>query len=193
MIWSSLVKSACVAIALSGFSPPQAGAIEMQGFEPDVDAERRDDLESVYRASRRDGCGAARRRLPSRRDRGRRLSGRLSGRSLSWRRLPAAESTMAEASTAAVTAAGRGPAGIAGDRAARSRPAPQSVCSQPELRRPMRALPPAPGCAGTIPIRAIATASGTPASRQSNWGPIGAAEIGRPGISGASTRFSGRR
>jgi hypothetical protein len=31
MIRSSLVKSACVAIALSGFSPPQAGAIEMQG------------------------------------------------------------------------------------------------------------------------------------------------------------------
>ena len=28
MIRSSLVKSACVAIALSGFSPPQAGAIE---------------------------------------------------------------------------------------------------------------------------------------------------------------------
>jgi hypothetical protein len=34
MIRSSLVKSACVAIALSGFSPPQAGAIEMQGFNP---------------------------------------------------------------------------------------------------------------------------------------------------------------
>ncbi len=34
MIRSSLVKSACVAIALSGFSPPQAGAIEMEGFNP---------------------------------------------------------------------------------------------------------------------------------------------------------------
>jgi hypothetical protein len=34
MIQSSLVKSACVAIALSGFSPPQAGAIEMQGSNP---------------------------------------------------------------------------------------------------------------------------------------------------------------
>jgi hypothetical protein len=34
MIRSSLVKSACVAIALSGFSPPQAGAIEMQGSNP---------------------------------------------------------------------------------------------------------------------------------------------------------------
>ena len=34
MIWSSLVKSACVAIALSGFSPPQASAIEMQGSNP---------------------------------------------------------------------------------------------------------------------------------------------------------------
>ena len=31
MIRSSLVKAACVAIVLSGFSPPQAGAIEMQG------------------------------------------------------------------------------------------------------------------------------------------------------------------
>jgi hypothetical protein len=31
MFRSSLVKSACVAIALSGFCPPQAGAIEMQG------------------------------------------------------------------------------------------------------------------------------------------------------------------
>ena len=34
MIRSSSVKSACVAIALSGFSPPQAGAIEMQGSNP---------------------------------------------------------------------------------------------------------------------------------------------------------------
>ena len=34
MIRSSLVKSACVAIALSGFSPPQAGAIETQGSNP---------------------------------------------------------------------------------------------------------------------------------------------------------------
>src|SRR6201987_6088358 len=34
MIRSSLVKSACVAIALSSFSPPQAGAIEMQGSNP---------------------------------------------------------------------------------------------------------------------------------------------------------------
>ena len=31
---SSLVKSACVAIALFGFSAPQAGAIEMQGSNP---------------------------------------------------------------------------------------------------------------------------------------------------------------
>src|SRR5580693_3242307 len=34
MIRSSLVKSACVAIALLGFSPPQAGAIELQGSNP---------------------------------------------------------------------------------------------------------------------------------------------------------------
>jgi hypothetical protein len=34
MIRSSLVKSACVAIALLGFSAPQAGAIEMQGSNP---------------------------------------------------------------------------------------------------------------------------------------------------------------
>ncbi len=34
MIRSSLVKSACVAIALSGFSPPQARAIEFQGSNP---------------------------------------------------------------------------------------------------------------------------------------------------------------
>jgi hypothetical protein len=34
MIRASLVKSACMAIALSGFSPPQAGAIEMQGSNP---------------------------------------------------------------------------------------------------------------------------------------------------------------
>jgi hypothetical protein len=34
MIRSSLVKSACVAIALSGFSPPQAGAIEMRASNP---------------------------------------------------------------------------------------------------------------------------------------------------------------
>jgi hypothetical protein len=34
MIRSTLVKAACVAIALSGFSPPQAGAIEMQASNP---------------------------------------------------------------------------------------------------------------------------------------------------------------
>jgi hypothetical protein len=34
MIRASLVKSCCVAIALSGFSPLQAGAIEMQGLNP---------------------------------------------------------------------------------------------------------------------------------------------------------------
>jgi hypothetical protein len=34
MIRSSLVKSACVAIALSGFSPPQAGALEMRASNP---------------------------------------------------------------------------------------------------------------------------------------------------------------
>ena len=34
MIRSSLVKSACVAIALLGFSAPQAGAIEPQGSNP---------------------------------------------------------------------------------------------------------------------------------------------------------------
>ena len=34
MIWSSLVKSACVAIALLGLSAPQAGAIELQGSNP---------------------------------------------------------------------------------------------------------------------------------------------------------------
>ena len=34
MIRSSLVKSACVAIALSGLCPPEAGAIEMQGSNP---------------------------------------------------------------------------------------------------------------------------------------------------------------
>jgi hypothetical protein len=34
MIRSSLVKSACVAIALSGFSPPEAGAVEMPGLNP---------------------------------------------------------------------------------------------------------------------------------------------------------------
>ncbi len=34
MIWSSLVKGACVAIALLGFSAPQASAIELQGTNP---------------------------------------------------------------------------------------------------------------------------------------------------------------
>src|SRR5271156_4537543 len=34
MIRSSLVKSACVAIGLLGFSAPQAGAIELQGSNP---------------------------------------------------------------------------------------------------------------------------------------------------------------
>ena len=39
MIRSSLVKSACVAIALLGFSAPQADAIEMQGSNPTAHAE----------------------------------------------------------------------------------------------------------------------------------------------------------
>ena len=39
MIWSSLVKSACVAIALLGFSAPQAGAIEIQGSNPSATVE----------------------------------------------------------------------------------------------------------------------------------------------------------
>jgi hypothetical protein len=34
MIRSSLVKGACVAIALSGFSPPRAGAMEMRASNP---------------------------------------------------------------------------------------------------------------------------------------------------------------
>lgn len=34
MIRSSLIKSACVAIALAGFSPSEAGALEMQGSNP---------------------------------------------------------------------------------------------------------------------------------------------------------------
>jgi hypothetical protein len=34
MIRSSLIKSACVAIALLGLSAPQAGAIELQGSNP---------------------------------------------------------------------------------------------------------------------------------------------------------------
>ena len=68
MIRSSLVKSACVSIALSGFSPPQAGAIEMQGSESGGAVERRADLEGVYRPSRRDPSRASRRRLPSRRN-----------------------------------------------------------------------------------------------------------------------------
>ena len=34
MIRSSLVKSACLVIALSSFCPPEAGAIEMQGSNP---------------------------------------------------------------------------------------------------------------------------------------------------------------
>ena len=76
MIWSSLVKSACVAIALSGFSAPPAGAIEMQGSNPSASLSDGMISKVVYGPSRRDRCGAARRRLPSRRNRRRRLSRR---------------------------------------------------------------------------------------------------------------------
>src|ERR1700727_3906971 len=41
MIRSSLVKSACVAIALLGFSAPQAGAIELQGSTPSAQLNER--------------------------------------------------------------------------------------------------------------------------------------------------------
>ena len=192
MIRSSLVKSACVAIALSGFSPPQAGAIEMEGFNP-APMLNEGMISKAYIAHR--GVTAVGPRGGVYHRGGTAVGGYRGGAIAAEfivAAFTAAESTMAAGSTAAVTAAGRVPAGIAGDRAARLRPAPQSVCSQQELPRPMRALHPRQGCAGTIPIRAIATAFGMPASRQSNWGPIGAAEsVARD--SGASTRFSGRR
>ena len=62
-------------------------------------------------------------------------------------------------------AAGRGPAGIAGVRAARSRPALLSACSLQGQRRPTRALRPRQDCAGTTPTQATSRDSGTPASR----------------------------
>ena len=83
MIRSSLVKSACVAIALSGFSPPQAGAIEMQGSNPTPMLNDGIISKAYFRPPRRDRCWSPRRRLSSWRNLSRRL--RLSRRGLSRR------------------------------------------------------------------------------------------------------------
>ena len=47
MIWSSLVKSACVAIALSGFSRAAGRRHRNAGVQPGGAVERGHDLESV--------------------------------------------------------------------------------------------------------------------------------------------------
>ena len=142
MIRSSLVASACAAIALSGFSPPQASAIEMQGSNPT--AQMGEGMISkvvvVHRGATAVGPrGGVYHRGGTRRLSGRRgLSGRgLSRRWLSRRRLPVRRVCPAcppsprpssppppfflPPNPPPPPAAGRGRAGIAGARAARSR------------------------------------------------------------------------
>ena len=166
MIRSSLVKGACVAIALLGVSASQAGAIEIQGSNPTAQLSE-GMISKAYIAHRgatavgprggvyhRGGTavggyrgGAYRRRGLSRR--------RLSRRGLSWR----------AASIAAATAAGPGPVGTAGARAARSRRAPRSGFSRPARPSPTLASRRRRAYAGITPIPATARASGTPASK----------------------------
>ncbi len=87
MIRSSLVKSACVAIALSGFSPPQAGAIEMQGSNP-TPMLNDGMISKAYIAHRGVTAVGPRGGVYHRGGPRWRLSGgRLSRRGLSWRRL----------------------------------------------------------------------------------------------------------
>ena len=130
MIRSSLVKSACVAIALLGFSAPQAGAIEIQGSNPA--ASLSDGLISKAFIAHRGATAVGPRGGVYHRG-GTAVGGYHGGAyrggvyrggaygyhggALSRRRYPAA---------------GLGPAGIAGDRAARSRPARRWACSLQE-------------------------------------------------------------
>src|SRR5258708_37502331 len=83
-------------------------------------------------------------------------------------------------------AAGRGPAGIAGVRAARSRLALRSACWLLGLQRFTQAGRPRRDYAGTIPTRAIGRDSGTPASR--NSGLLLSTRVGRPFATQASGR-----
>ena len=143
MIRSSLVKSACVAIALLGFSAPQAGAIEMQGSNPT--ASLSDGLISkVYIAHRGVTAVGPRGGVYHR-------GGTVAGRGYGgvYRggvyRGGVYTATMA-AFIAAATAAGLGRAGIAGDPAARLRPALRWACSP--LARP--SLMQAAASAGTV-------------------------------------------
>src|SRR5271169_2888811 len=71
---------------------------------------------------------------------------------------------MAQGSTAEDMAAGRGPAGIAGARAARSRLALLSACSLRGRLSPTRASRRRRDYAGTTPTQATGRDSGTPAS-----------------------------
>ena len=77
-------------------------------------------------------------------------------------------------------AAGRGPAGIAGVRAARSRPALRSACSLQGLPRLTQARRPRRDCAGTTPTRAIGRDFGTPASKPRTMGPAEASVAAAP-------------
>ena len=137
---------------------------KMQGSNPSAQLSEGPDLESVYRASRRDPSGTPRRRLSSRRHRSRRLWRRYRGGAYRGGVFYCGGASMV-ASTAAGTAVGLGRGGTAGAPAARSPPAPLSACSLLEPRRLTRDLRPRRDCAGITPIQATATASGTPANK----------------------------
>ena len=156
MIRSSLVKSACVAIALSGFSPPQASAIEMQGSNPT--AQMSEGMISKVVVVHRGATAVGPRGGVYHRG-GTYRGGVYRGGSIT------AGFIAAEATGTAGMAAGRGPAGIAGARAARSPPAQPSACLPPEPPSPTPASRRRPACAGTTPTRATGRGSGTPARR----------------------------
>ena len=143
MIRSSLVKSACVAIALSGFGPPQAGAVEMmQGSDlaPLMSEGMISKVVMVHRGvTARGPHGGVYHRGGTYRGGAYRGGAYRGG-------LPWGGAIAAAGSTAEDMAAGRGPAGIAGVRAARSRQALRSACSRQEPPRLTRAS----ASAGTV-------------------------------------------
>ena len=145
MLRSSLVKSACVAIALSGFGASQAGAIEMvQGSDPAalMSEGMISKVVIVHRGAT--ARGAPRRRLSSRRD----LSAAIAAAPIAAGSIAAgsiAAEPIAAGSTAEDMAAGPGPAGITGARAARSPPARRSASSPPARPIAYAGQPPAPG------------------------------------------------
>ena len=170
MIRSSLVKSACVAMALLGLSAPQAGAIEIQGSNPTALSDGMiSKVVMVHRGVTARGPNGGVYHRGGTAVGGYRGGAYRGGPTMAAERITAAASIAAPGSIAADMAAGRGRAGIAGAPAARLRPALRSASWPPARRSPTQASLQRRAYAGTTPTQAIGRASGTRASRISDF------------------------